>query len=142
MEEEKLEKTLSLTKKGFPVIWVHTQRFAAPNVRYGQSCAICSSNGKMTKIIRTIQGYTKVKHLVRVSSKCVYIQSKYNIDGNIVEIYKIEKIDTENNKLILNKVATFKDGKWDNSSYLKNYKECIHSTLMRAKKFYSLRDLD
>ena len=39
-------------------------------------------------------------------------------------------------------VANFKDGKWDNSSYLKKYKEGIHSTLMRAKKFYSLRDLD
>ncbi len=142
MEEEKLEKTLSLTKKGFPVIWVHTQRFAAPNIRYGQSCAICSSNGKMTKIVRTIQGYTKVKHLVRVSTKCVYIQSKYNIDGNVVEIYKVDNIDLENKKLTLNKVASFKDGKWDNSSYLKNYKEGIHSTLMRAKKFYSLRDLD
>ena len=142
MIEEKLEKTLSVTKKGFPAMWVHTVRFASPNVRYGQSEAICSPNGKMTKIIRTLQNYTKVKHLVRISSKCVYIQSRYNIDGSIVEIYKIDSIDFDNKKIIFNKVATFKDGRWDNSSYLKKYKEGIQSTLMRSEKFYSLRDLD
>lgn len=142
MEEEKLEKKLSITKKGFPAIWVQTLRFAAPNVRYGYSSAICSSNGKFTKIIRTIENYTKVKHLVRISKKCVLIQSSYNIDGNIVEIYKIEKLDVENEKAIFRKVATFKEGRWDNTSYLKSYKIGIHSTLMRAKKFYSLMDLD
>lgn len=142
MEEEKLEKKLSVTKKGFPALWVRTERFAAPNVRYGMSCAICAPNGKMTRVIRTLYNYTKVRNLVRVSSKCVYIESKYNIDGSIVEIYKIEKIDFDNKKIILNKVATLKDNKWDNSSYVRNYKEGVHSTLRRAKKFYYLRDLD
>lgn len=142
MEEEKLEKTLSVTKKGFPAIWVQTIRFAAPNVRYGQSSAICSSNGKLTKIIRTLENYTKVRHLVRISNKCVLIQSNYNIDGSTVEIFKVEKIDFENKKILFKKVATFKDGKWVNTSYVRNYKEGVHSTLMRAKKFYSLRDLD
>lgn len=142
MEEEKLEKTLSVTKKGFPAMWVYTTRFAAPNVRYGQSAAVCTPNGKMTKIIRTLQNYTKVKHLVRITNKCVYIESTYNIDGSTVKIYKIDNIDFENKKITLSKVATFQDGKWDNSSYVRNYKEGVHSTLMRAKKFYSLRDLD
>lgn len=141
MEEEKLEKKLSLTKKGFPAMWVQTLRFAAPNIRYGLSGAVCSPNGKLTKIIRTNQNYIKISNLVRISSKCVFIQSKYNIDGSIVEIYKIETIDYENKKIIFNKVATFKDNKWDNSSYVRNYKVGVHSTLMRAKKFYSLRDL-
>ena len=48
----------------------------------------------------------------------------------------------KNKKVILRKVATFKEEKWDNTSYLNNYKVGIHSTLMRAKKFYSLMDLD
>ena len=48
----------------------------------------------------------------------------------------------KNKKVILRKVATFKEEKWDNISYLNNYKVGIHSTLMRAKKFYSLMDLD
>ena len=142
MEEEKLERRLSITKKGFPAIWVQTLRFAAPNVRYGYSSAICSSNGKLTKVIRTLENYTKVKHLVGISKKCVFIQSSYNIDGSVVEIYKVEELDFKNKKVILRKVATFKEGKWDNISYLNNYKAGIHSTLMRAKKFYSLMDLD
>lgn len=142
MEEEKLERRLSITKKGFPAIWVQTLRFAAPNVRYGYSSAICSPNGKLTKVIRTLENYTKVKHLVGISKKCVFIQSSYNIDGSVVEIYKVEELDFKNKKVILRKVATFKEGKWDNISYLNNYKVGIHSTLMRAKKFYSLMDLD
>ena len=142
MEEEKLERRLSITKKGFPAIWVQTLRFAAPNVRYGYSSAICSPNGKLTKVIRTLENYTKVKHLVGISKKCVFIQSSYNIDGSVVEIYKVEELDFKNKKVILRKVATFKDGKWDNISYLNNYNIGIHSILMRAKKFYSLMDLD
>lgn len=142
MEEEKLEKKLSITKKGFPAMWVQTLRFAAPNIRYGLSGAVCSPNGKLTKIIRTNHNYTKISHLVRISSKSVFIQAKYNIDGSIVEIYKVDTIDTENKKIVFNKVATFEDDKWDNTSYVKNYKIGVHSTLMRAKKFYSLRDLD
>ena len=142
MEEEKLERRLSITKKGFPAIWVQTLRFAAPNVRYGYSSAICSPNGKLTKVIRTLENYTKVKHLVGISKKCVFIQSTYNIDGSVVEIYKVEELDFKNKKVILRKVATFKEEKWDNTSYLNNYKVGINSTLMRAKKFYSLMDLD
>jgi hypothetical protein len=142
MEEEKLEKTLSLTKKGFPAMWVQTNRYATPTARYGQSSAICTENGKLSKIIRTKQYYTKVKQLVRITSKSVYIQSHYSIEGSVVEIYKIEKIDYENKKIILDKVATFKDNKWDTTAYVKNYKEGVHSTLMRAKKIYTLRDLD
>ena len=133
MEEEKLERRLSITKKGFPAIWVQTLRFAAPNVRYGYSSAICSPNGKLTKVIRTLENYTKVKHLVGISKKCVFIQSSYNIDGSVVEIYKVEELDFKNKKVILRKVATFKEEKWDNISYLNNYKVGIHSTLMRAK---------
>ena len=86
--------------------------------------------------------YTKVKHLVGISKKCVFIQSSYNINGSVVEIYKVEELDFKNKKVILRKVATFKEEKWDNISYLNNYKVGIHSTLMRAKKFYSLMDLD
>lgn len=142
MEEEKLEKTLSVTKKGFPAMWVHTQRFAAPNVRYGQSSAVCTPNGEMSKVIRTIQNYTKVKHLVRISSKSVFIQANYNIDGSTVDIYKIDNIDFENKKVELHRVASFKNNKWDNTAYVENYKKGIHSTLMRAKKFYFLQDLD
>lgn len=142
MEEEKLEKVLSVTKKGFPAMWVATTRYATPSVRFGQSCAICMPSGKMTKIIRTLQNYTKVKHLVRVMPGCIYIQSKYSIDGNEVTIYEISDLDINNKKASLTKLASFKDGKWDNPSYLNKYKECVHSTLMRAKKFYSLRDMD
>ncbi len=142
MIRENLERTLAVTKKGYPAMWVQTQRFAAPNVRYGQCGAVCSPNGKLTKIIRSLYNYTKVKSLVRLSSKCVYIEANYNIDGNVIAIYKIDKLDFENKKVILHRVAAFQDGKWDNTSYLKNYKEGVHSAIRRAKKIYSLSDLD
>lgn len=142
MEEEKLERALSITKKGFPAIWVYTQRYATPNIRYGQSTAVCTPNGEMTKIMRTIQNYTQVKRLVRISSKCVIIQATYNIDGSTVLIYKVDSIDTQNKKVILHKVAKLENDKWDNTSYVRNYKKGVHSTLMRAKKIYCLHDLD
>lgn len=142
MVEENLQRTLAVTKKGFPAMWVQTQRFAGPNVRYGECGAVCSPNGKLTRIIRSLYNYTKIKSLVRISSKCVYIEATYNIDGSLVAIYKVDNLDFENKKVNLTRVATYKDGKWDNTSYLKNYKEGIHSSLMRAKKIYSLSDLD
>ena len=73
---------------------------------------------------------------------CISIQSTYSIDGNEVDIYEISDLDINNKKASLTKLASFKDGKWDNPSYLNKYKEGVHSTLMRAKKFYSLRDMD
>lgn len=141
MNEEKLEKTFYTTKKGKPVLWVHTGRYTSADTRYGYSSAVCSSHGNLTRIIRTNSYYTKVNHLVKLSPKCVFIQAKKDINDAIVEIFKVENIDEENKKVTLKKLATYKNNKWDDSSYVKTYKTAIHSTLMRAKKYYNLTDI-
>lgn len=141
MNKEILEKSLVITKKGKPAYWVNSCRYTSADNRYGYSSAICSSYGNLTRIIRTNKYYTKIKYLVKISPKCVFIESMKTLDGTSVEIYKVDSIDCENKKVVFSKIATYKDNKWDNSSYVKTYKAAIHSTLMRAKKYYNLMDI-
>lgn len=141
-DSKRLVKSITVTKKGYPAMWIQTFRFMQPRVRYGAAAAFCGSNGKLEKIMRTGVGYFKSKNLVRISAKGVYIEANYSLDSSMVKIYKVENIDLENKTVTLKRVATRIDGRWDNSSYMRIYKEGVHSAVMRAKKAYSLRDID
>ena len=142
MNEEKLQKTLNVTKKGKLTVWAYTSRYTSINAaRCGYSSTICYPDGKQTRIILTLANYTKVKHLVRIYPDSLFIQAREDIEGTTVEIYKTDKIDEENKKVYFSKVASFKNNKWDDSSYAKICKQAISSVKMRAKKYYSLIDM-
>ena len=142
MEEENLVRNLSLTKKGKYTTWTNTGMSASKNNIFGYGETVCAASGNPTKIIRTIKNYTGLRRLARISPKGMLIHATTDGNGTTIKMFKVESIDEKNKKIYFKKVATFKDKKWDNTSYVRNYKEGVHSTLMRAKKFYSLRDLD
>ena len=133
---------ITITKKGYPAMWIQTFRFMQPKARYGAAAAFCASTGKLEKIMRTGVGYFKSKSLVRISTKGIYIEANYALDSDVVKMYKVENIDMENRTVTLKRVATRIDGRWDNTSYMRVYKEGVHSAVMRAKKAYCLRDID
>ncbi len=141
MDEELLEKTLNITKTKRLAVWVHTRRYTSPSSRCGYASVVCTEDGKLTRIIHSLNNYTNLKNLVRIEPNYFYIQARKDFNQSIVEIYKVKEIDKENKKVILKKVATFKDNKWDDSSYVSTLKRGIHSALMRAKKYYNLLDI-
>ncbi|MBQ8379778.1 MAG: hypothetical protein IJX34_03065 [Clostridia bacterium] len=142
MDENKLEKTLNITRKGKPAVWAYTNRYTSVKAaRCGYSSAVCYPTGELTKVFLSLANYTKVKHLAKVTPDCLFIQSRVDIDGTLVEIFKTESIDIENKKVVFEKVATFKDGKWDNPEYLNSCKRAITSVKSRAKKYYNMIDM-
>ena len=139
---KRLVKPITVTKKGYPAMWIQTFRFMQPKARYGAAAAFCASTGKLEKIMRTGVGYFKSKSLVRISTKGIYIEANYALDSDVVKMYKVENIDMENRTVTLKRVATRIDGRWDNTSYMRVYKEGVHSAVIRKKKAYCLRDID
>ncbi|MBO5478072.1 MAG: hypothetical protein J6A15_10050 [Clostridia bacterium] len=142
MNEDILEKALKLTRTRKNAIWTYTNRYTSINAaRCGYSSIVCYPDGKLTKIAVTLSNYTKLRNLARIEPNCLFIQSRVDIEGTTVEIFETLKIDIENEKVILKKVATYKDGKWDNKEYLNTCKRAITSVKSRAKKYYYLRDV-
>lgn len=142
MEENIMEKTLIFNKKGKPAIWTYTNRYTSMKAaRCGYSSVVCYADGKLSPITHTLANYVKVRHLARITRESIFIQAKVDIHDTLVEIFKIQKIDNKNRKVLLEKVATYKDGKWDTTEYLETFKRGITSVKSRAKKYYSLRDI-
>ena len=138
----RITKTIVLTNKGYPALWLQTFRFVQPTCRYGAAAAYCGSNGQLENVLRTGMGYFQNNRLVRISQKGAYIEANYSLDSEVIKVYKIENIDIENRKATFKRVATRTNGRWDNPSYMRKYKIGVHSALMRAKKYYFLSDVD
>ncbi len=134
-------RKINLTKKGKTAILVHSYRHISPTTRYGYSSSICTPKGYFTKIYRTTYSYSKLKKLVKFNSNSLFIQAMKNQYGSIIQIFKVDNIDLENKKVTLKQVALFKDNRWDNTEYIKNFKTAIKSTSMRAKKYYNMTDI-
>ena len=139
MEEEKLVRNLSLTKKGKYTAWTNTGISTSKKNIFGYGETICDASGKPTKIIRTIKTYSCYRRLARISPKGMLIRASVDENGTIVKLFKVEHIDEKTKKIYFNLVATLKNKKWDDSSYVNMYKVGIHSSIRRAKKYYILK---
>lgn len=142
MEENKIEKTLNITKTGKHTVWTYTNRYTSlTGAKYGYSSALCNADGTLAKVSYCRSNYTKVKQSVRLHSDSIFIHAKEDINGTLVEIFKVTSVDTKEKKVIFTKVATYKDNAWDNKEFLQMCKRAITSVKSRAKKYYYLRDV-
>lgn len=139
MEEEKLIRNLSLTKKGKYTAWTNTGMSASKNNIFGFGETVCAASGNPTKIIRTMKTYNGFRRLARISPKGMLIRASVDENGTIVKLFKVEHIDEKTKKIYFNLVATLKNKKWDDPSYVNMYKVGIHSSIRRAKKYYILK---
>lgn len=139
MEEEILVRNLSLTKKGKYTTWTNTGMSASKNNIFGYGETVCAASGDPTKIIRTIRNYNGLRRLARISPKGMLIRATANENGTTIKMFKVENIDEKNKKIYFKIVAELKNQKWNDTSYLEQYKIGIHSAARRAKKYYKLK---
>ena len=142
MNDEIIERKLNISKSGKTCMWVQTNRFTSPVNRYGFSSSICDTNGKLTNIIFTTNNYTRVRNLVEIQEGYILITASKSLYEKTIKLYKVNKIDNDSKIITLEKIATYTEDKWNNPNIAKQYKASIHSTLMRAKKYYNLMDVD
>lgn len=141
IEDEIIKKNLILSKSGERFVSIHTRRCFSADSRYAISEAICDETGKLTKISKVYNEYAQVGRLVKITPNCFYIEAKFGIDGQLLEVFKIQKIDRLENSVVFERVAILRDKHWDDSSYVKMLKPALTSALNKAKKYYSLTDL-
>lgn len=141
-EQNTLIKPLKITKKNKMGIKIESSRFTSPTKRYGSSTSICTRDGKLTRIYTSFNNYNRTTKIVKVYPGCYYIKAKYNKNGHSVLIFKVDKIDEKSKSIYLNKVATFRAGKWDNTDILHIVKSAITSTVNKAKKYYYFTNID
>lgn len=154
MNEEKLEnkmdeedmnimsKPLKITKKNKQGIKIESSRFTSPTKRYGSSTSICTRDGQLTKIYTTFNNYNRTTKIVKIYPGCYYIKAKYNKNGHSVVIYKVDDIDSKLKIINLSKIATYRNGKWDNTKLLNTIKPSITSTINKAKKYYYFTNIE
>ncbi len=139
MEEEKLVRNLSLTKKGKYTAWTNTGMSTSKKNIFGYGETICDASGKPTKIIRTIKTYSCYRRLARISPKSMLIRAMADESGTTVKLFKVINIDENNHKIFFKLVAILKDKKWNDNSYVEKYKTGIYSASKRARKYYKIR---
>ncbi len=144
LEDEKntLVKPLKLTKKNKMGIKIESQRFTSPTKRYSSSTSVCTRDGKLTRIYTSFNNYNRTTKIVKVYPGCFYIKSKYNKNGHSVLVFKVDKIDNKTKTIYLNKIASFRNNKWDNKDVLPIIKSAITSTVNKAKKYYYFTNID
>lgn len=145
MDEEEMNtivKPLKITKKNKQGMKVECSRFTSPTKRYGSSTSICTRDGQLTKIYTTFNNYNRTVKIVKIYPGCYYIKAKYNKNGYSVAVFKVNEIDAKQRTVSLSKVATYKEGKWDNTEILNTIKPSITSTINKAKKYYYFTDID
>lgn len=137
-EEDKniITKPLKLTKKNRKGIKIEYSRFTSPTKRFGMATSICTQNGELTKIYTTFNNYNRTTKIVKIYPGCYYIKVKYNKNGHTTVIYQITSVNSNNKTITLNKVANFREKKWDNTSLLSTLKPAITSTVKKAKQYY------
>lgn len=145
MDEEELStilKPLKITKKNKQGIKVESARFTSPTKRYGSSTSICTRDGQLTKVYTNFNNYNRTTKIVKIYPGCYYIKAKYNKNGHTVTIFKVDKIDVKEKGISMSKVATYRDGKWDNIELFHSIKPSITSTINKAKKYYYFMNID
>lgn len=145
MDEEELStilKPLKITKKNKQGIKVESARFTSPTKRYGSSTSICTRDGQLTKVYTNFNNYNRTTKIVKIYPGCYYIKAKYNKNGHTVTIFKVDKIDVKEKSISMSKVATYRDGKWDNIELFHSIKPSITSTINKAKKYYYFMNID
>lgn len=141
IEEKEIEKDLRYSKSGKTAITTRTRRACLADNRYGFSESVVDSSGNFTKVFHNDYKYTSIRRITLINKGCFYIRAKHSIDGSEVDIFKVKSIDNNDKKIFFKQVAYFKDNKWNNTEYIKSLKKAIKSTLMKAKKFYNLSDI-
>ncbi len=141
IQEQEIEKDLTYSKSGKTALITRTKRICLVDNRYGVSDSVVNNYGEFTRVFYNNYKYTSISRIASIDKNSFYINAKHNIDGSEVEIYKVKDINTKDKKILLEKVASFENNRWSNTEYLKTLKRAIKSTLMKAKKFYNLSDI-
>ncbi len=145
MDEEELNaltKPLKITKKNKQGMKIESSRFTSPTKRYGASTSICTRDGQLTKIYTNFNNYNRTTKIVKVYPGCYYIKAKYNKNGHSVSVFRVDDIDLKMKSISLSRVATYKEGKWDDIEVFHTLKKSITSTINKAKKYYYFLNID
>jgi len=111
------------------------------NNSQGFSRVVCLNNGYFSPIVRTKVEEDSIQHLVKIGSGFLVIESSVTNVGMKCKIYEVKYYDKIKKiahlKLKDSYNGTKKYPAWSNGKYLVKCKKQIHSSMNKAKEYYS-----